>query len=98
MERSRLILAINAAELAGHTHYAQSLRHLLDREIAASPQSKAVDEPRRSSESEGGRPLFFSVQGTDFGHSIKWAQKRGNPVNDQVREHRQRVLPTNPHP
>lgn len=31
MTRERLILAINAAELAGFTHYAQSLRALFQR-------------------------------------------------------------------
>lgn len=100
MTKAHLICCINAAELAGFTHYAASLRHLCEREYpAASAQAQPGHEPRRSSESAGGpSSVFRSVTGRDFGRSLAWARRTPNRVADQIREHRQRVLPANPHP
>jgi len=31
------------------------------------------------------RPLFSLVQGSDFGRSIAWSKRHGNPLVDEIR-------------
>lgn len=37
------------------------------------------------------RPLFWTVTGYDFARSIAWAKSHGNPVADQIRDHKGRL-------
>jgi hypothetical protein len=37
------------------------------------------------------KPLFFMVQGTDFGRSNKWAKGWVNPVNAALQSHLQKI-------
>lgn len=109
MTKAHLICCINAAELAGFTHYAASLRHLCEREYPAPPQplpdfADAV-APQKSGQTPGGQQaatgstssVFRSVTGRDFGRSLAWARRTPNRVADQIREHRQRVQAGTPY-
>lgn len=37
------------------------------------------------------RPLFWCVTGHDFKRSNDWARRHGNPVADQIRDHKRRM-------